>query len=272
MINNPNSLYHRVFKARFFPNCSILEAKDLAIGSCAWESILSARDVICKDMVQRLGNGQAIRIKEDSWLPVRSNRTTISPLTPVQLDSKVSTLINHELGVWKSDLVEMLFLPHEASLILGIPLSTRMPPGNICWGITPNGNFSTKSAFKMIVAMDNNGEAGSSSPDSQQKFWKSLWSLRVPNKVKHFAQSACNNTLPTMANLMHRHISSSDLCEQCKTDSKDTLHALWACIKLEGVLDTLSQTFPAAQARPLSFNTLLDCFCRYRRILERKFS
>lgn len=31
MINNPNSLYHHVFKARFFPDCSILEAKDLTI-------------------------------------------------------------------------------------------------------------------------------------------------------------------------------------------------------------------------------------------------
>ena len=45
MINNPNSLCHHVFKARFFPNCSILEAKDSSIGSYAWKSILSARDV-----------------------------------------------------------------------------------------------------------------------------------------------------------------------------------------------------------------------------------
>ena len=45
MINNPNSLCHRVFKARFFSNCSILEAKDSSIGSYAWKSILSARDV-----------------------------------------------------------------------------------------------------------------------------------------------------------------------------------------------------------------------------------
>ena len=51
MINNPNSLCHRVFKARFFPNCSILEAKDSTIGSYAWKSILSARDVICKGVV-----------------------------------------------------------------------------------------------------------------------------------------------------------------------------------------------------------------------------
>ena len=33
MINNPNSLYHRVFKACFFPDCSILEAKDSTVGS-----------------------------------------------------------------------------------------------------------------------------------------------------------------------------------------------------------------------------------------------
>jgi len=29
MINNPDSLCYRVFKVRFFPNCSILEAKEV---------------------------------------------------------------------------------------------------------------------------------------------------------------------------------------------------------------------------------------------------
>ena len=111
-------------------------------------------------------------------------------------------------------MVERLFLPHEASLILGIPLSLRMPPDDITWGLTPNGIFSTKSAYKMLVALDNNGEAGSSSPDPQLKFWKGLWSFRVPNKVKHFTWRACNNALPTVVNLQHRHISTIDLCEQ----------------------------------------------------------
>ena len=35
MINNPNSLCHRVFKARFFPESSILEARDSICGSYA---------------------------------------------------------------------------------------------------------------------------------------------------------------------------------------------------------------------------------------------
>ena len=46
LINNLASLCHRVFKARFFPNCSISDAKDSPMGSYAWKSIVSARDVI----------------------------------------------------------------------------------------------------------------------------------------------------------------------------------------------------------------------------------
>ena len=98
----------------------------------------------------------------------------------------------------------------------------------------------------MLVALDNRGEAGSSSPDPQLKFWKGLWSLRVSNKEKHFTWHACHNALPPMAYLQHRHISPTDLCEQCNTDPEDTLHAVWACSKLEVVWRTLSWTLPAA--------------------------
>ena len=65
MINNLDSLCHGVFKARFFPDCSILDAKESTTGSFAWKSILNARDVIQKGMVWRIGNGQNVRIKED---------------------------------------------------------------------------------------------------------------------------------------------------------------------------------------------------------------
>ena len=46
MINNPDSLCHKVFKARFFPNWSILEAPEVNGGSYAWKSICNVRDVV----------------------------------------------------------------------------------------------------------------------------------------------------------------------------------------------------------------------------------
>ena len=125
MMHNPDSLCFWVFKARFFPNCSILDAKESNSGSYAWKSILGARDVIKKGMVWRIGNEQAVRIKEDKWLPVKPSRVVLSPLPSMMTETKVSSLINHELSVWKSEEVNRVFLPHEASMILAIPLSQR---------------------------------------------------------------------------------------------------------------------------------------------------
>ncbi|XP_065637211.1 uncharacterized protein LOC136070755 [Quercus suber] len=91
MLNNPDSLYHRVFKARFFPDCSILDAKDSTTSSYAWKSIIGARDVIHKGMVWRSGNGNYVRIKEDKWLPVNANHSIITPLLTFLAKSKVQT-------------------------------------------------------------------------------------------------------------------------------------------------------------------------------------
>lgn len=128
MINNPDSLCHRVVKARFFPNFSILEAKDLTIGSYAWKSIISAKDVIKNGMVWHIGNGSSVRIKEDKRLPVKNSSSIISPLPSVSIDTTVQTLINSDLGMWKQDLVQQLFLRHEATVILEFRSATGTSP------------------------------------------------------------------------------------------------------------------------------------------------
>ncbi|XP_023919950.1 uncharacterized mitochondrial protein AtMg00310-like [Quercus suber] len=96
MINNLDSLCHHVFKARFFLDCSILEAKDSIVGSYAWKSILSARDVIRKEMFWRIRNGESVRIKRDKWLPAQSSRSVISLIPQMATDSKVSEFIDHD--------------------------------------------------------------------------------------------------------------------------------------------------------------------------------
>uniref|UniRef100_A0A7N2MBE6 RNase H type-1 domain-containing protein n=1 Tax=Quercus lobata TaxID=97700 RepID=A0A7N2MBE6_QUELO len=65
----------------------------------------------------------------------------------------------------------------------------------------------------MLVALDNSGEASSSSPDPQLKFWKSLWSLRVPNKVKHFAWRA-SNIIPRAGSLLQEFVSAQEVLDE----------------------------------------------------------
>ena len=68
-----------------------------------------------------------MQIKEDNQIPTRPGSVLALPLLAKLPDPKVGCLINHDMGIWKSDLVYQHLLPHEAQLILGIPLSPRLP-------------------------------------------------------------------------------------------------------------------------------------------------
>nr|POE52912.1 hypothetical protein CFP56_63158 [Quercus suber] len=83
-------------------------------------------------------------------------------------DAKVSELIDQDNVVWKTDVVQKLFLPHEASAILGIPLSERLPSDRIIWAYTPLGMFTTSSIFKLIISCDSASSAGTSNPKAQR--------------------------------------------------------------------------------------------------------
>ena len=48
LLRNKDSLFYKVFKSKFFPHCSNLEAKENSGGSYAWRSILKGRDVLKK--------------------------------------------------------------------------------------------------------------------------------------------------------------------------------------------------------------------------------
>ena len=78
-------------------------------------------------MVWRVGNDQSMRVKKDKWLLMAANRFIISPLPTVLPETRVSSLIDADLRLWKTGLIQELFLPNEASMILGIPLSIRNP-------------------------------------------------------------------------------------------------------------------------------------------------
>lgn len=58
--NQPNSLFLRVYKAKYFPNSDFTKATLGRHLSYAWRSIMSAQEVVSKGLRWQVGNGESI--------------------------------------------------------------------------------------------------------------------------------------------------------------------------------------------------------------------
>ena len=123
LLNNKISLFYEVFKARFFPNSSLLEAVDSRMGSYAWKSILRGRDVIQRGALWRVGSGEKINIWQHRWLPRK--HPTLQPIFPLESfeNHNVDSLIDPSTRSWNEQMVDGLFVEEDAKLIKKIPLS-----------------------------------------------------------------------------------------------------------------------------------------------------
>lgn len=94
LLHYEHSLFYRVFKPKFFPDCSIMQAKVPNTASYAWKSIIRGREVIRKGAQWRIGDGHSVKIWGDRWIPKKNNPRIISPILHGQADSRVSCLID----------------------------------------------------------------------------------------------------------------------------------------------------------------------------------
>jgi len=105
-------------------------------------------------------------------------------------------------------LVKSLFLHLEANEILKIPLSHNLPEDSLIWLGKKKVSFTVKSAYYVAKELVESGEARESSSNHQvSPFWKKIWQLNVPPKIKIFAWHVCLDGLPTMLNLKRRGLN-----------------------------------------------------------------
>lgn len=65
LLSDQSSLFYRVFKAKYFPQGSVSDAK-ISLRSYAWQSSLKARSVVSDGLLWRVGDGSSIRVYKDN--------------------------------------------------------------------------------------------------------------------------------------------------------------------------------------------------------------
>ena len=209
-----DSLVFRVLKAKYFPRCDFIHTSLGHNPSYTWRSIMVAQDLVKEGMMWRVGNGSDVKVWGDRWLPSSSSHVAISPRLFLHEDTRVGKLIDIDAMCWKSSVVDSIFLPHEAEAIKSIPFSVHFPLDKLVWAEMTNGKFTIKSAYHFPMKISFFGNRGSASDCSyMRRFWRSLWRLLIPHKVRHFAWRVCREALPTKVNLSRRKVLTDDSCE-----------------------------------------------------------
>ncbi|XP_062099964.1 uncharacterized protein LOC133805803 [Humulus lupulus] len=86
------------------------------------------------------------------------------------------------------------------------------------------GHYTVKSAHSLIQKREITEVA-----EEVSVYWKRLWKLSIPPKVKSFLWQASTNCLPTKCNLQLKGISVNDLCPFCNSCRESTSHVLFSC-------------------------------------------
>lgn len=151
LLQFPDSLMSKVFKAKYFPHSKYLEATLGSRPSATWRGILKARTFFAKGIRMRIGNGQATRIWGSDWIPDDGNFRVFTPQPLHSLfPDRVGDLIDPTTRTWRVELVNETFCPVDRARILAIQVGAMDVDDRMVWQLSKDGKFSVKSCYHFI--------------------------------------------------------------------------------------------------------------------------
>ena len=162
--------------------------------SHTWNAILYGREALKKGLIKRVGDGSTIRAWEDPWIPSNHSRKPLVRLPDFEI-TMVSELIDQNLAGWDKEKLEDNFIPMDVAAISAIPLG-RFYDDDWAWSHEKSGNFTVRSICKLLEAEQRFTDNPSSSGASLSSFWKKLWKIPVPLKVRAFWWRVINGFVP----------------------------------------------------------------------------
>ena len=208
-----------------------------------------------------MGDGGSIKIWEYNWLLDPSNSRVVSPRNNIDA-IYVKELFFADRRIWDPGLVESIFLPWEAEMIQRILVSEGYVEDLLIWPLTPDGNYSVQSAYRMLETNARFLSPCTSSTDGRSKVWKGIWKIKTPNRIRHFIWWAAIESLPTKQNLKQRHVPVEASCALCDEHTESLIHCVWLCDHAQ-VLELYLKSNNSRETNiiHLSINNCIMCIC-----------
>ncbi|KAM6566616.1 hypothetical protein CsatA_025744 [Cannabis sativa] len=223
LLTNEDSLVSKIYKARYYPSGSFLNATLGHNPSFIWKSILEAQGLVKVGVRKSIGNGDNVSILLDPWLPDPSNPFVLSD-HPGLVNQKVSSLLSMQSKSWDLEIINDLLDERDKNLVLSIQLSLHATADKWCWIEETNGLYTVKSAYRLLQK-----DSGVQASVEDQKLFKALWQLAVPPKIQQFMWHVLVGCLPTKVQLSTKKINVDLYCPFCNMAVETITHILLDC-------------------------------------------
>ncbi|GMP82024.1 hypothetical protein CsSME_00036510 [Camellia sinensis var. sinensis] len=132
---------------------------------------------------------------------------------------------------WKLETIQSIISATDLEAIKSIQLSFEGCDEALFWHPNKSGIYTVKSGYQLAKVL-----SSSSPPDQPSSsfllppnFWKHIWTLQVPQKIRHFWWRFCKNLLATKVNLSKCRCAASNMCSVCLKEEESVEHLLFDC-------------------------------------------
>ncbi|KAL9293653.1 putative reverse transcriptase zinc-binding domain-containing protein [Arabidopsis thaliana] len=228
LITVTDSLFAKVFKGRYYRKSNPLENIKLYSPSYGWRSLCSARSLVDKGLIKRVGSGASISVWEDPWILAQFPRPAISNGSIIDPSLKVQHLIDSRSNFWNIDLLNELFDPEDVQLISALHLGTSTKEDTLGWHFTKSGKYTVKSGYhtaRLEKLEDNSSFIGPEINVLKAHAWK----VQCPPKLRHFLWQTLSGCVHVTENLRRRGINCDTGCVRCGAITETINHSLFQC-------------------------------------------
>ncbi|KAE8686346.1 hypothetical protein F3Y22_tig00111069pilonHSYRG00104 [Hibiscus syriacus] len=126
----------------------------------------------------------------------------------------VSDHIDASTHAWKYEVLRDLFDDEQVSSICSIPLSKVGMGDVLVWRPDGSGQYIVKSGYRLLQTAQTTGQGGSLDAQAMgvSKFYKEMWVVALPAKVKITVWRIVNNFVSTFDNLQQRRLYVNNVC------------------------------------------------------------
>ena len=229
ILNDPGSLFARVFQSRYFPNSDFLSANNGPRPSYAWRSIQFGKELLVLGIKKKLGNGNTIFVWVDAWIEDDIPRRPLMKNIFVDLLLCVDKLIDKENRCWNLNTLHDLFYEEDVRRILAMKPIFEEEDFWV-WQYNKHGRYSFKSGYwlKTRVARSNEIREAEALP-SLNELKNAAWNLKAPPKIRTFVWRALSNAISVGELLVTRGIKMDPCCQACGFHGESINHILFTC-------------------------------------------